>query len=54
MTPSQAAHLEKTGRQDLSCRKTEMYKLLNEGKDMRYERWLAKEQQEARLIEENL
>lgn len=54
MTPNQATQLEKIGRQDLACRKTEMHKLLNEGKDAKYEKWLSKEQKEARFIEDNL
>jgi len=54
MTPRQAEQLEKNAKQDLVCRKSGMYKLLAKGVDTKYEKWLAKEQKEARIVEDNL
>ena len=54
MTTEQASKLEKKAREDFEARSSAMGKLLAEGKDARYERWLAGQQAEARIIEDNL
>lgn len=54
MTTKQASQLEKLAKEDMKKRTISLAGLLKEGKDGQYERWLLREQKEARIIEENL
>jgi hypothetical protein len=54
MTTKQATQLEKVSKDDMKKRMSELSVDLNGSKDVVYERWLNKEQKEARIIENNL
>lgn len=54
MTTKQAFELEKLAKEDMKKRTITLAKELASDRDSSYERWLAKEQKEARIIEENL
>lgn len=54
MSVKQAAKLEKLAKEDMEQRKKDFVGALQAGKDDSYDTWLAKEQKEARIIEENL
>ena len=54
MTTKQASELEKLAKEDMKERTMTLAKELGSARDVSYERWLAREQKEARIIEENL
>lgn len=54
MITKKGAQLEKLAKEDMKDRAIALGKELKNGSDSSYERWLAKEQREARIIEDNL
>lgn len=54
MTTKEAIKLEQLAKADMEKRKMALADLLKKGKDVSYEKWLSKEQNEARIVEENL
>ena len=54
MTIGQAAKLEKFAKDDLKQRMSSFHSEMKAGEDATYEKWLSREQRDARIIEKHL